>query len=42
REDFRKISFVRLACEKTISGHGVNGYLEAMDYLAGGAEACAR
>ena len=33
REDFRKISYVRLACEKTISGHGPAGYLEAMDYL---------
>ena len=37
REEFRKISYVRLACEKTISGHGINGYTEAMDYLAGGA-----
>ena len=36
REAFRRVSYVRLACEKTISGHGVNGYLEAMDYLAGG------
>ena len=42
REDFRKVSYVRLACEKTISGHGIDGYLEAMDYLTGGAEACAR
>ncbi len=33
REDFRQISFIRLACVKTITGHGVNGYLEAMDYL---------
>lgn len=33
REPFRKISYVRMACEKTISGHGINGYLEAMDYL---------
>ena len=38
REAFRRVSYVRLACEKTISGHGVNGYLEAMDYLAGGAK----
>lgn len=36
REAFRRTSYVRLACEKTISGHGINGYLEAMDYLAGG------
>jgi 3-dehydroquinate dehydratase-2 len=36
REEFRKISFVRAACRKTISGHGTDGYLEAMDYLTGG------
>ena len=36
REEFRRISYVRLACEKTISGHGTDGYLEAIDYLAGG------
>ena len=40
REEFRKISYVRLACEKTISGHGVNGYLEAMDYLAERSQPC--
>ncbi len=33
REDFRQISFVRNYCEKTITGHGFRGYLEAMDYL---------
>ena len=33
REEFRQISYVRLYCEKTITGHGFNGYLEAMDYL---------
>ena len=33
REDFRQISFVRLACFATITGHGVIGYLEAMDML---------
>ena len=33
REDFRQISFVRNFCEKTITGHGFGGYLEAMDYL---------
>lgn len=33
REDFRQISFVRNYCEKTIAGHGFQGYLEAMDYL---------
>ncbi|MBR4081102.1 MAG: type II 3-dehydroquinate dehydratase [Clostridia bacterium] len=34
REDFRQISYVRLACVKTITGHGTQGYLEAIDYLA--------
>ena len=33
REDFRQISFVRQACINTIAGHGINGYLEAMDFL---------
>lgn len=33
REDFRQISYIRQACVKTITGHGVNGYLEAIDYL---------
>ena len=33
REDFRQISFVRLYCEKTICGHGFDGYIEAIDYL---------
>ena len=33
REAFRKVSYVRAACKKTIKGHGFEGYLEAMDYL---------
>jgi len=33
REDFRQISYIRLACCNTIAGHGINGYLEAIDYL---------
>lgn len=33
REDFRRISYVRAACVHTITGHGINGYSEAMDYL---------
>ena len=33
REDFRKISYVRAACVKTISGHGLGGYTEAIDFL---------
>ena len=34
REDFRQISYIRLSCVKTITGHGLDGYLEAMDFLA--------
>lgn len=33
REEFRQISYVRAACALTIAGHGLKGYLEAMDYL---------
>lgn len=33
REEFRQISYIRLACIKTITGHGIKGYTEAMDYL---------
>ena len=33
REDFRKISYIRLGCVKTITGHGTDGYLEAIDFL---------
>lgn len=33
REDFRKISYPGLYCEKTIKGHGLQGYVEAMEYL---------
>ena len=33
REDFRQISYVGLHCEKCISGHGFDGYIEALDYL---------
>ena len=36
REDFRQISYIRSACEKTITGHGTDGYLEAIDYLTEG------
>ncbi len=35
REDFRKISYVRLACEKTFSGYGFEGYAMAMRHLCG-------
>ena len=33
REDFRRISYVREAVVKTISGHGISGYTEAIDFL---------
>ena len=33
REPFRRISYVRSACVACIKGHGLNGYLEAMDLL---------
>ena len=33
REDFRQISYIRKACIKTISGHGLDGYIEAIDFL---------
>ena len=36
REEFRRVSYVRSACVKTICGHGFHGYLEAIDYLLGG------
>lgn len=36
REDFRQVSYIRAACIATITGHGLNGYLEAMDLLIGG------
>ncbi len=35
REDFRQTSYVRLASVKTIMGHGLNGYFEAIDFLLG-------
>ena len=34
REDFRKVSYVGLAAEKTISGQGISGYTAALEYLA--------
>jgi 3-dehydroquinate dehydratase-2 len=33
REEFRKLSFIRSACVKTISGKGIVGYTEAIDFL---------
>ncbi len=34
REAFRQISYVRDACLKTITGHGFDGYTEAVSFLA--------
>ncbi len=33
REAFRKVSYAGLACVKTIKGHGLDGYREAILYL---------
>ncbi len=33
REEFRKISVTKEVCQKQIYGHGLEGYLEAIDYL---------
>ncbi len=33
REDFRQISYVTAACVNTICGHGIKGYIEAIDFL---------
>ena len=34
REPFRQVSYAGLACCKTIKGHGLEGYREAIVYLA--------
>ena len=33
RESFRQISYAGMYCEKTIKGHGIDGYAMAMEYL---------
>lgn len=33
REAFRQISYAGMACEKTIMGKGLDGYIEALEYL---------
>lgn len=33
REAFRQISYIRSYCVKTITGHGINGYCEALEFL---------
>lgn len=35
REDFRQISYLRPAVMKTIMGHGLDGYFEAIEFLLG-------
>lgn len=34
RESFRQVSYAGMACEKTVSGKGFEGYREALIYLA--------
>ena len=36
REEFRKTSYIRLACRATIKGHGFAGYTQAIDFLIKG------
>ena len=33
RESFRQVSYIRSAAIKTITGHGIKGYTEALDFL---------
>ena len=35
REDFRQISYVRAACQRTYAGHGFQGYRLAAEFLLG-------
>ena len=34
RESFRQVSYAGMACVKSIIGHGLDGYAEAIRYLA--------
>ena len=36
REEFRRISYVSLYCEKRIIGRGLQGYIDGLDYLLEG------
>lgn len=36
REEFRKLSYIRLACVKTFKGLGFKGYTDAVDFLVKG------
>ena len=33
REEFRKISYIRAACVRTIKGYGFNSYIKALHYF---------
>ena len=33
RETFRQVSYAGMACEKTITGQGLDGYRQAIEYL---------
>lgn len=33
REDFRQVSYVGMACVKTVMGKGIDGYREAIEYF---------
>ncbi len=35
RDEFRRVSVTAPACDLQIVGHGLQGYLEAMDYIEG-------
>lgn len=35
REEFRRVSVTAPACDKQIYGHGLTGYLEAVDFVLG-------
>ena len=34
RENFRQVSYIRLACVRTITGMGTDGYLRGIDFLS--------
>ena len=39
REDFRQISYIRNACISTVTGKGINGYIDAIKILMSHSEA---
>ena len=36
REEFRRVSVTKAACDHQIYGHGLDGYLEAIDFIVNG------